>query len=83
MPCLDEAGACGACVREAREAMAAHGIDGEVVVVGNGSTDGSPEIAAAAGARVVHERRRGYSSAYLRGLREVRGRYLDMGDADG
>jgi glycosyltransferase involved in cell wall biosynthesis len=82
MSCLDEAGAVGACVREAREAMAAHGIDGEVVV-DNGSTDGSPEIAAAAGARVVHGRRSGYGSAYLRGLREVRGRDLDMGDADG
>jgi len=53
-----------------------------VVVVDNGSTDGSPEIAAAAGARVVHERRRGYGSAYLRGFQEARGRYILMGDAD-
>ena len=58
------------------------GVAGEVVVVDNGSTDGSPEIAAAAGARVVHERRRGYGSAYLRGFAEARGRYLVMGDAD-
>lgn len=83
MPCLDEAEGVGACVETARAAMASMGVPGEVVVVDNGSTDGSPEIAAAAGARVVHERRRGYGSAYLRGFQEARGRYLVMGDADG
>jgi len=57
-------------------------VAGEVVVVDNGSTDGSPEIAARAGARVVHEPQRGYGAAYLRGFAEARGRYIVMGDAD-
>lgn len=82
MPCLNEAAGVGICVEKARKAIAELGIDGEVVVVDNGSTDGSPEIAAAAGARVVHESRRGYGSAYLRGFQEARGRYILMGDAD-
>jgi glycosyltransferase involved in cell wall biosynthesis len=82
MPCLDEAAAVGRCVEKARAALAAMGVAGEVVVVDNGSSDGSPEIAARAGARVVHEARRGYGSAYLRGFQEARGRYLVMGDAD-
>jgi glycosyltransferase involved in cell wall biosynthesis len=82
MPCLDEAAGVGRCVEKARRALAAMGVPGEVVVVDNGSTDGSPEIAAAAGARVVHEPRRGYGSAYLRGFQEARGSYLVMGDAD-
>src|SRR5438270_867651 len=70
MPCLNEARAVGICVEKARRALAAMGVRGEVVVVDNGSSDGSPEIAARAGARVVHERRRGYGAAYLRGLGE-------------
>jgi glycosyltransferase involved in cell wall biosynthesis len=82
MPCLNEAEGVGVCVEKALRAMAELGVDGEVVVVDNGSTDGSPEIAAAAGARVVHETRRGYGSAYLRGFQEARGRYLVIGDAD-
>jgi glycosyltransferase involved in cell wall biosynthesis len=82
MPCLNEAEGVGVCVEKALRAIASMGVVGEVVVVDNGSTDGSPEIAARAGARVVHERRRGYGSAYLRGFAEARGRYLVMGDAD-
>jgi glycosyltransferase involved in cell wall biosynthesis len=40
----------------------------EVVVVDSNSTDGTPEIAAKMGARVVHEPRRGYGRACLTGL---------------
>ncbi|HEV8238951.1 MAG TPA: glycosyltransferase family 2 protein, partial [Thermoanaerobaculia bacterium] len=83
IPCLDEAETIADCVAKARRGIAASGLAGEVVVVDNGSTDGTPEVAAAAGARVVHESRRGYGSAYLRGFREARGRYLVMGDGDG
>ena len=43
-----------------------------VVVVDNGSTDGSGEIALAWGAEVVREPRRGYGSACLAGLRHLR-----------
>ena len=47
---------------------------GEVIVADNGSEDGSPELAKDAGARVVHEPRRGYGSAYLAGFAAARGR---------
>ena len=71
---VPERGARGRPGRRRRlEGIESVGGDGEVVVVDNGSTDRSPEIAEEHGARVVHEPRRGYGSAYLRGLAEARG----------
>jgi glycosyltransferase involved in cell wall biosynthesis len=44
------------------------GLVTEVIVVDSNSTDGTPEIAACTGARVVSEKRRGYGRACLTGL---------------
>lgn len=82
MPCLNEAETVATCVRKARSWLASAGIVGEVLVVDNGSTDRSPELAEAAGAHVIHEERRGYGNAYLRGFAEARGDVIVMGDAD-
>ena len=82
IPCLNEAASIERCVESAWEALDALGAEGEVIVADNGSTDGSPELAAAAGARVVRERRRGYGSAYLAGFAAARGEYIVMADAD-
>jgi glycosyltransferase involved in cell wall biosynthesis len=82
IPCLDEADAIAIVVAKAIRAMEEAGIAGEVVVADNGSSDGSPELAAAAGARVIHEPRRGYGSAYMAGFEAARGRFIVMGDAD-
>lgn len=83
MPCLNEAASVADCVKQAREAIARYGISGEVIVADNGSTDGSRELAAAAGARVVPVPLRGYGSALLTGIAAARGEYVVMGDADG
>ncbi len=72
----------GACVTEAFTAMDAAGLRGEVVVVDNGSTDGSPEFAEAAGARVIRESRRGYGSALRTGFAAARYDIIVMADAD-
>ena len=82
IPCLNEAESIGQCVITARRVLDEHGLDGEVVVVDNGSNDGSGDLAALAGARVVDEPRRGYGSAYLAGFAAARGRYIVMIDAD-
>jgi glycosyltransferase involved in cell wall biosynthesis len=83
MPCLNEAASVASCVAQARAALGRAGLTGEVVVADNGSTDGSAELAQAAGATVVRAPVRGYGAAYLEGLRHARGRYLVLGDADG
>jgi glycosyltransferase involved in cell wall biosynthesis len=82
IPCLNEAETIAECVTRAREALQTHDLHGEVIVADNGSSDGSPNLAAEAGARVVHEPRRGYGSAYLAGFGAARGEYVVMADAD-
>ena len=82
MPCLNEEETVGVCVAKARAWLRQTGTPGEVLVIDNGSTDRSVEIAGAAGARVIHERRRGYGQAYLRGFQEADGDYIVMGDSD-
>src|SRR3954462_9325610 len=81
IPCLNEAENIEECIRRAQEAIAQHGLDGEVVVADNNSEDGSAELARNAGARVVVEPRRGYGSAYLAGFGAARGQHIVMADA--
>jgi glycosyltransferase involved in cell wall biosynthesis len=82
MPCLNEERTVGICVEKAVRTMNTLGIRGEVVVVDNGSSDRSIEIAEGAGARVVRHHLRGYGNALRRGFDEARGRFIIMGDAD-
>ncbi|HEV2373245.1 MAG TPA: glycosyltransferase family 2 protein [Streptosporangiaceae bacterium] len=60
-----------------REAGAA----GEILIV-DSSTDRTPELALAGGARVLKTPKRGLGRAYIDALPYVRGRYVIMGDAD-
>lgn len=83
IPCLNEEEGITAVVEQARAALQADGLAGEVLVVDNASEDRSAELARAAGATVVEEPRRGYGSAYLAGLAAARGEYIVMADADG
>ncbi len=82
IPCLNEEENIVAVVTQAREAIADAGITGEVVVADNNSTDRSAELAAQAGARVVHVPQRGYGAAYMGGFSAAKGKYIVMGDAD-
>jgi glycosyltransferase involved in cell wall biosynthesis len=63
IPALNEAGSIGGVLRSLPRDMIR-----EVIVVDNGSSDGTPSVAAGEGARVVSEPRRGYGSACLAGI---------------
>lgn len=87
MPCLNEAESLAHCVANAQTALSQmlekYGLVGEVVIADNGSTDGSQQIAASLGARLVAVSERGYGAALIGGFRQAHGRFLVMGDADG
>jgi glycosyltransferase involved in cell wall biosynthesis len=82
IPCLNEEGTIGMVIREARQAMDDSPYSYEVLVADNGSIDGSPSAAAAAGADVVPVDAPGYGAAVLGGVRAARGEIVVFGDAD-
>jgi glycosyltransferase involved in cell wall biosynthesis len=82
MPCLNEAQTLETCIRKAKGFLDKNGINGEIVIGDNGSTDGSIEIAQRCGARVVPVTLRGYGSALYHATGQARGRYIIMGDSD-
>ncbi len=83
MPCLNEKDGVAFCVKTAVRALKDNNIDGEVLVVDNGSSDGSAELAQASGARVILQELKGYGQAYKKGISQARGRFILIGDADG
>ena len=82
LPCLDEAASIVACIEEARAGLDAAGVSGEILVVDNGSSDGSARLAAAAGARVVTAADPGYGNAVRTGVDHAAGEVVVMADAD-
>lgn len=82
MPCLNEAETLAACIEAARKGLTDAGADGEILIADNGSNDGSQEIAASLGARVLPVAERGYGNALRAGMADAKGKYIIMGDAD-
>ena len=82
MPCLNEAETLATCIAKAKGFLERHQVAGEVVIGDNCSTDGSQEIAARLGARVVDVPMQGYGAALHGACMAARGRYIVMGDSD-
>ena len=87
MPCLNEAISLPHCISNADRALEEikrrFGLEGEILIADNGSTDGSQDIAVRLGARVIAVPRRGYGAAIIGGAEAALGRLLLIGDADG
>ena len=76
IPCRDEAAALPGVMARVPTGM-------RVIVVDNGSTDGTADVARALGATVVHEARPGYGAAVHAGVEAATARYVAVLDGDG
>ena len=78
MPCLNEAETLEICIKKAQTFLTENNVDGEILIADNGSTDGSQEIAARMGARVINVENKGYGAALIGGCNAAQGQYVIM-----
>lgn len=82
IPCLDEEETLGVCIQKAKRFIAENGVNAEVIVGDNGSSDNSKSIAKSLGVKVVEVSKKGYGSAIYAATEVARGKYIIMADAD-
>ena len=84
IPAYNEAGHVAAQVRDVEKVMATTGWAYEILVVDDGSTDGTAQAAEQAGVRVLRRRiNRGYGAALKSGVRAAQHPWILITDADG
>lgn len=81
IPALNERITIAEFVQWCKEGLAKAGVVGEILIV-DSSTDETPQLALANGARVLRIPRRGLGRAYIDAISYIRGKYVLMGDAD-
>lgn len=82
MPCLNEAETIEVCIKKANKWLQENGVEGEVVIGDNGSTDGSQQMAINLGARVIDVPQKGYGAALMGAIEASNSKYVVMGDSD-
>lgn len=83
IPALNEELGIGSVIKEIpKSKLLENGYEIEIIVVDNGSTDNTAEIAKSHGARIVKHDARGYGNAYRAGFLNATGEIIVTGDAD-
>jgi len=84
IPAFNEEPAVRRVIGELREVLRPYGVRAEIIVVDDGSTDGTARAASAAGARVIrHRSNRGYGASLKTGIAAARHDIVLITDADG
>jgi glycosyltransferase involved in cell wall biosynthesis len=81
IPAMNEAITISDFIAWCKEGLAKAGVAGEILIV-DSSTDETPQLALAGGARVLRTPKRGLGRAYIDAIPYIRGKYVLMGDAD-
>ncbi len=83
LPCLNEEKSVGVCIKKINDVFEKLNLQGEIIVVDNGSTDNSVEEAKRfKNVRILFENIKGYGAALRKGIENTEARYIIMGDAD-
>ena len=84
IPCLNEEVTIAKVIRTAKNYIRRNNLinDAEILVSDNGSTDNSVAIAKKNKARVCESTEKGYGNALINGIKNAKGDYIIMGDAD-
>ena len=81
VPAMNERETIETFIEWCHEGLSEAGVPGEIIIV-DSSSDDTPELALAAGARVLHTEPKGLGAAYIEGIKCVRGDFVMLGDAD-
>lgn len=82
IPALNEEDTVAIVIKKAIKWLEENKVDGEILVIDNGSKDKTKNIAEKNGAIVIQERKIGYGNAIHTGIENAKGKYIIMGDAD-
>lgn len=82
MPVLNEEETIEKCIQKAKKYLQENKINGEILIADNGSTDNSAKLAKKMGARVITVQQKGYGNALINGIKQAKGKYIIMADAD-